>query len=40
MARVVRIRAPRIVPAGLPPWAGILSHVGAIALNGVLDARR
>lgn len=27
-----------ILPADLPPLAGVLSHVGAIALNGVLDA--
>ena len=30
--------AQRILPDDLPPLAGILSHVGAIALNGVLDA--
>jgi 2-desacetyl-2-hydroxyethyl bacteriochlorophyllide A dehydrogenase len=30
--------AARLLPEGLPPLAGILSHVGAVALNGVLDA--
>lgn len=30
--------AQRVLPDDLPPLAGILSHVGPIALNGVLDA--
>lgn len=30
--------AAKLLPSGLPPVAGILSHVGPIALNGVLDA--
>lgn len=30
---------PRLMPAGLDPIAGIFSHLGAIALNGVHDGR-
>lgn len=30
--------AQRLLPAGLDPILGIFSHIGAIALNGVLDA--
>ena len=30
--------AAKLLPRGLPPVAGLLSHVGPIALNGVLDA--
>ena len=29
----------RLMPAGLDPRAGIFSHIGAVALNGVHDAR-
>ena len=30
--------AQRVLPAGLDPMAGVFSQIGAIALNGVLDA--
>ncbi len=30
---------PRLMPAGAEPIMGIFSHIGAIALNGVHDAR-